>query len=595
MALHGACSGKGSGSRKRLKLQDDSRIKELEDNLTASISSSASLNPLADLISLTVSLHNPQSVLKAVYACYRLFVLLISKGCLENSTSEQEKLVRVWVLERLDEYVQFLTGLFQDEEPLLRTSALDILMSLLKHLSSSLTRSSHTPQFHVPHFKKVVGALLTCPPSERGGKKQIVQEVLLARELDAEVRNLFISKWLNVDVDVRWFFLRDAEPVLSSTIDPHVPENLLALLERLESVPATPSDLKSQSWWVEELQTKPAGPRNVPAGSDPDSDDGLEATEDDWRKFFDDEKQKKLSGQEPSTRLRRLTVHQSLHSLASHRAVFTRLWLRLLPRLSGNNDAGSALSLRVLNVMHRGVMPHLTRAEMVMDWVSGCVDHGGAVGLLALNTLFILMQEYNLDYPSFYTRLYAFLDQDLLHLKYRSRFFRLAELFLSSTHLPATLLASFVKRLSRLSLTAPPSSIVITIPFVYNILKRHPALMRMIHRDDEESEPFEDPFVADEPNPNLTNALDSSLWELRSHKRHYHAGVSTLACIFDEAFTKPNYPLEDFLDHTYATLIEGELKRRIKKDPAVEIDEPICIFGEGDDSGRTIVESLWRF
>ena len=60
------------------------------------------------------------------------------------------------------------------------------------------------------------------------------------------------------------------------------------------------------------------------------------------------------------------------------------------------------------------------------------------------------MQEYNLsvsdpslvnfghlpcdrDYPSFYTRLYAFLDQDLLHLKYRSRFFRLAELFLSST------------------------------------------------------------------------------------------------------------------------------------------------------------------
>jgi hypothetical protein len=37
------------------------------------------------------------------------------------------------------------------------------------------------------------------------------------------------------------------------------------------------------------------------------------------------------------------------------------------------------------------------------------------------------------DYPSFYTRLYAFLDPDLLHLKYRSRFFRLTELFLSST------------------------------------------------------------------------------------------------------------------------------------------------------------------
>ena len=113
-------SGSRSGSRKRLKLQDDSLIKELEDNITDSISSNASLNCLADLISLTGSLHNPQSALKAIYACYRVFVLLISKGCLENSTSEEEKLVRVWILERLDEYVRFLTGLLKDEESLLR-------------------------------------------------------------------------------------------------------------------------------------------------------------------------------------------------------------------------------------------------------------------------------------------------------------------------------------------------------------------------------------------------------------------------------------------------------------------------------------------
>jgi U3 small nucleolar RNA-associated protein 19 len=62
-------------------------------------------------------------------------------------------------------------------------------------------------------------------------------------------------------------------------------------------------------------------------------------------------------------------------------------------------------------------------------------------------------------------------------------------------HLPAALLASFVKRLSRLSLTAPPSSIVMTIPFVYNILKRHPALMCMIHRDGQVPEPHEGELV----------------------------------------------------------------------------------------------------
>ena len=51
-----------------------------------------------------------------------------------------------------------------------------------------------------------------------------------------------------------------------------------------------------------------------------------------------------------------------------------------------------------------------------------------------------------------------------------------------------------------------------------------------------------------------TNALDSSLWELVSHMNHYHPSVSTLAKIFQEAFRKPSYALEDFLDHTYGTV-----------------------------------------
>jgi len=83
-------------------------------------------------------------------------------------------------------------------------------MSLLKHLSTSLSRSSPQPQFHVSHFKKVISALLTCPLSERGGEKRSIQEAL-PDKLDTEVRDLFVAKWLNVHADVRWFFLRDAE------------------------------------------------------------------------------------------------------------------------------------------------------------------------------------------------------------------------------------------------------------------------------------------------------------------------------------------------------------------------------------------------
>lgn len=37
-------------------------------------------------------------------------------------------------------------------------------------------------------------------------------------------------------------------------------------------------------------------------------------------------------------------------------------------------------------------------------------------------------------------------------------------------------------------------------------------------------------------------------------RRHYHPSVSTLAKIFEEAFTKPNYNMEDFYDHTYTTV-----------------------------------------
>lgn len=95
------------------------------------------------------------------------------------------------------------------------------------------------------------------------------------------------------------------------------------------------------------------------------------------------------------------------------------------------------------------------------------------------------------------------------------------------------------------------------IPFTYNILKKHPALMVMIHRAEDMTSGESDPFNASEPNPTLTNAIESSLWELHTQRQHYHSSVSTLVRIFEEAFTKPSYSLEDFLDHTYTTVSES--------------------------------------
>ncbi|KAI8062545.1 hypothetical protein BC940DRAFT_244156, partial [Gongronella butleri] len=54
--------------------------------------------------------------------------------------------------------------------------------------------------------------------------------------------------------------------------------------------------------------------------------------------------------------------------------------------------------------------------------------------------------------------------------------------FFLPRYLPANLIAAFIKRLARLSLTAPPAACVIIIPEIYNLLKRHPTCMQLIHR-----------------------------------------------------------------------------------------------------------------
>ena len=234
----------------------------------------------------------------------------------------------------------------------------------------------------------------------------------------------------------------------------------------------------------------------------------------------------------------------------------------------------------------------LRRPEILMDFFTDCLDTGDlGLAVPALQGLFHLIVARNLDYPAFYPRLYALLDRDLLHSKYRSRVLRLLDTFLSPTnHLPAATVASFIKRLSRLCLFAPPSAIVAILPFIYNLLKSHPATTFTIHRP-----PFppytkfkhnlgNDPFNPTELNPLLTNAIDSSLWELETVQSHYHPTVASIARIISEQFTKQAYNLEDFLDHGYATLLESELRKKEKKPPVVEYKIPKKIFSVKDAS-----------
>ncbi|KAK9325633.1 CBF/Mak21 family-domain-containing protein [Lipomyces orientalis] len=278
---------------------------------------------------------------------------------------------------------------------------------------------------------------------------------------------------------------------------------------------------------------------------------------------------------------------QPVAKLSAQKAAFQDSWLAVL-RLPLTVDQYKY----ILQIMHKKIVPYMNKPQTLMDFLTDSYDAGGSTSLLALNALFSLMQMYNLDYPNFYTKLYALLDRNVLHVKYRSRFFRLLDLFLSSTHLPALLVASFIKRLSRLAISAPPSAIVIIIPFIYNLLKRHNTCNVLLQRADttDAEEDHRDPFVADEPDPMKSGALDSSLWELATLQSHYHPNVATLAKIISEPFHKPSYNIEDFMDHSYNTMLDAEFTKSIRNQPAIEYELPTTLFESGNEEDQPYLE-----
>lgn len=247
----------------------------------------------------------------------------------------------------------------------------------------------------------------------------------------------------------------------------------------------------------------------------------------------------------------------ALSSLTQHKRQGQEAWLALL-KLGPNRDQRK----QVLEIMTRSIVPWFAKPELLADFLTDSYNTGGSMSLLALSGVFYLIQHRNLDYPSFYQKLYSLLDADILHSRHRSRFLRLMDTFLASTHLPAVLVASFIKRLSRLCLNAPPAAIVAVIPWIYNMFKQHPLCTFMIHREtrtQEDKQSMEDgglndPFVADEQDPMKTHAIDSCLWEVVQLQSHYHPNVATITKIISEQFTKQSYNMEDFLDHSYSSV-----------------------------------------
>ncbi|KAK5990509.1 hypothetical protein PT974_08777 [Cladobotryum mycophilum] len=293
--------------------------------------------------------------------------------------------------------------------------------------------------------------------------------------------------------------------------------------------------------------------------------------------------------------------NHNLRSVNQHKRQAQDAWLAVMGIVETKDQRK-----QILNVISTTIATWFTKPELLSDFLTGCYNAGGSMSLLALSGVFYLIQERNLDYPSFYPKLYSLLDRDILHSKHRARFFRLLDTFLGSTHLPAALVASFIKRISRLALNAPPSAIAFVVPWMYNLLKRHPLCTFMVHRETRDPElkkhmqdqGAEDPFNPDETDPMETGAIDSCLWEVVQLQSHYHPNVATIAKIISEQFTKQSYNMEDFLDHSYASLLDAEMAKEVRKAPVVEFHIPKRIFLPQDSPSTepdSLLVKLWDF
>ncbi|KAL0560895.1 hypothetical protein IC582_001312 [Cucumis melo] len=271
----------------------------------------------------------------------------------------------------------------------------------------------------------------------------------------------------------------------------------------------------------------------------------------------------------------------------------------------------------VLVILDQEVIPYLSKPIILSDFLTKSYDIGGVISVMALSSLFLLMTKYGLEYPNFYEKLYALLVPSIFMAKHRAKFFQLLDSCLKSPLLPAYLAAAFAKKLSRLSLVVPPSGALVIIALIHNLLRRHPSINCLVHRenvgesknDDSTSEeaakgtdasevdadtpkmkPGIDHFNYEETDPIKSSALRSSLWEIDSLRHHYCPPVSRLVLSLENDLTVRSKTTEidvkDFVAGSYSTILGQELKKKLKRVPlAFYQAPPTTLFSESDFVG----------
>lgn len=302
---------------------------------------------------------------------------------------------------------------------------------------------------------------------------------------------------------------------------------------------------------------------------------------------FDDDSDNENENEEPKD-------PKQLEKQSKLRKAFTYCWIEFM-----TFTLPLPIYKSTLEMLHDKILPFITKPILLFDFLSESYNLGGMISILSLEGLFTLIKNHNVEFPEFFEKLYNLFTPKIFYMKNRAKFFQLSYRFLRASRLSTQMICAFIKRLSRLSLSAPPHGAMIIVVMIYNLLKRHPAAKVLIHREIEpektkiENKKFplllnlaqkissvdNDPYNFDEPNPIKSNAHESSLWELKGLLNHYIPIVSNIAnAIFGpNSLKRAEFNVEEFANLSYKSLYQNEYKRQTKNN-AINFEDPSSFF-----------------
>lgn len=253
---------------------------------------------------------------------------------------------------------------------------------------------------------------------------RVVQQLMAAPKLKGELASVFKGEYVVAYVDVQYFMLKNLTQLLESeyakdddekrdATDFSFAANALRLLGMV-SMPESADDITSFLVEPKEDATTNDLPEDELVSdddddSDVDSDDEPQSLAVGNKRKAEDAAKKK-SGQKSKKK-----SVKGLRSLKQHQHAFSQAWVAVL-RHRLPQDAYK----KILVQLPDDIMPHLVNPLLLSDFLTDSYNLGGVPSLLALNSLFILIQDYNFDYPDFYNKLYQLLDDpSLLSAKQR--------------------------------------------------------------------------------------------------------------------------------------------------------------------------------